>query len=135
MQQHAFDRYSKRVYSYIVKQLFNQLIMLSEREIKKNRKVFSETDKTMAASFKVLSDVNRYRIFRLLSQQPEISISNIARILDISLPLTSQHIRILEHANLLQKERSGKKVFPKLEYDNPFVQAVVKTIQEAMKHN
>lgn len=107
--------------------------MLSEKEIRENRKIFSESDKSMAAAFKVLSDINRYRIFRILSQQPKISVSNIARILNISLPLASQHIRVLEHARLLQKERGGKKVFPKLEYGNPFVQAVTKTIQEALK--
>lgn len=107
--------------------------MLSEKEIQKNRKIFSETDKSMAAAFKVLSEVNRYRIFRILAQQPKISISSIAKILDISLPLASQHVKVLERADLLQKERGGKKVYPKLEYGNPFVQAVVKTIQEVLK--
>lgn len=108
--------------------------MLSEKEIRKNRKLFSETDKSMAAAFKVLSDVNRYRIFRILAEQPKLSVGNIARILDISLPLASQHLRVLAHANLLQKERDGKKIFPKLEYGNPFVQAVVKTIQQVLKN-
>ncbi len=107
--------------------------MLSEKEIQKNRTIFSETDKSMAASFKVLSDVNRYRIFRILAQQPKLSVSNIARILNISLPLTSQHLKILTHANLLQKERAGKKIFPKLEHGNPFVQAIVKTIELTLK--
>ena len=107
--------------------------MLSEKEIQRNRRILSESDKSMAAAFKVLSDVNRYRIFRILAQQPKISISGIAKILDISLPLASQHIKILVHANILQKERGGKKIFPKLEYSNPFVQAVVKTIEEAIK--
>lgn len=107
--------------------------MLSEKEIENNRTIFSETDKHMAAAFKVLSDVNRYRIFRILAQQPKISVSDIARILNISLPLASQHLKVLTNANILQKERDGKKVFPKLEQGNPFVQAVVKTIQEALK--
>lgn len=107
--------------------------MLSKKEIQANRRIFSETDKSMAAAFKVLSDVNRYRIFRILAEQPKISVSNIAKILGISLPLASQHIKILTHAKLIEKEREGKKVFPKLEYDNPFVRAVVNTIQEALK--
>lgn len=103
--------------------------MLTKKEIQKNRKIFSETDKTMAATFKVLSDVNRYRIFRILVEQPTLSVSSIAQILEISLPLASQHIRILEHANLLQKERKGKKIFPKLQESNPFVQAAIKAIK------
>lgn len=104
--------------------------MLSQKAILKNRKVFSKIDKSMAAAFKVLSDVNRYRIFRLLVEQPELTVGDIAHILKISLPLASQHIKILEHANLLQKERAGKKIFPKLKHGNPFVQAVITTIKQ-----
>jgi len=107
--------------------------MISQKEIQKKRKIFSETDKKIATAFKVLSDVNRYRIFRILAEQPKFSISDIARILDISLPLASQHLKILMHANLLQKEKEGKKVLPKLEHGNPFVQVVAKTIEQASK--
>lgn len=103
--------------------------MLSEKEILDNRKIFSEYDVSMAAVFKVLSDVNRYRMFRILVQQPKLTISDIARILDISLPLASQHLKVLTSANLLQKKKEGKKVFPKLEHGNPLVKAVVKTIK------
>lgn len=106
--------------------------MLSQKDILKNRKVFSKIDKNMAAAFKVLSDVNRYRIFRLLVEQPELTVGDIAHILKISLPLASQHIKILEHANLLQKERAGKKIFPKLKHGNPFVQAVITTIKQTL---
>jgi len=107
--------------------------MLSEKEVLKNRKIFKETDKSMAGAFKVLSDVNRYRMFRILLKQPQLSISNIAQILDISLSLASQHLKILTHANLIQKERKGKKVFPKLEQNSPIVKLVAKTIQQAEK--
>ncbi|KKQ70875.1 MAG: ArsR family transcriptional regulator [Candidatus Peregrinibacteria bacterium GW2011_GWC2_39_14] len=107
--------------------------MLTEKELKKNREIFNESDKSMAEAFKVLSDVNRYRMFRVLAQQPKLTISDIARILGISLPLASQHLKVLTMANLLQKERDGKKVFPKLEHGNPFVQAVVKTIKEVIE--
>jgi len=55
--------------------------------------------------------------------------------LEISLPLASQHIKILTQANLIKKERDGKKVFPKLEYNNPFVRTIVKTIQLAVTLN
>ncbi len=107
--------------------------MIRAKDIEKKRKIFSESDTSMVAGFKVLSDINRYRIFRILAEQPRLSVSNIAKILDISLPLASQHIKVLTHAKLLQKEREGKKVFPKLEHTNPFVQAIVATIQQVLK--
>lgn len=107
--------------------------MLTQKEIQKNRKILSDTDKKMAAAFKVLSDVNRYRMFRILAEQPKLSVSSIAKVLGISLPLASQHIKILVQANLLQKERQGKKVFPVLDQDNPLVAVVIKTIKRVKK--
>lgn len=108
--------------------------MLDKKEILKKRKMFSETDKSMAAAFKVLSDVNRYRIFRILAEHEKLAVSDIAKILDISLPLASQHLRVLTHAHIVQKERDGKNIFPKIEHGNPFVQALVETIQQALKN-
>lgn len=107
--------------------------MLNEKEIQKNLKILSDTDKSMAATFKVLSDVNRYRIFRILVEQPKLSVSAIAQILDISLPLASQHLKILVQANLLQKMKDGKQVFPTIVQGNPFVPAILKTIKHAYK--
>ncbi len=109
------------------------MTILTKKEILENRRIFSETDKIMAATFKTFSDVNRYRIFRILAEQPELAVSSIAEILDISLPLASQHIKILAHANLLKKERTGKKVLTKLEHNNPFVKAMVKIIKQALR--
>jgi DNA-binding transcriptional ArsR family regulator len=109
------------------------MIKITEKEIKENRKLFSEVDKKMAIAFKALSDVNRYRIFRISAEHPKLTVSDISRILNISLPLASQHIKILAQANLLQKERSGKIVFTKLEHDNPFVKVVIKTIKQTVK--
>lgn len=107
--------------------------MITQKEILKSRKIFTETDQDMARVFKALSEVNRFRIFRILAEQPLLSVGNIASILNISLPLTSQHIRVLAHANLIQKERAGKKVVPRLKNNNPFVQTIVKTIQKTIE--
>lgn len=107
--------------------------MPSDKEIQKNRKILNETDKSMAMVFKVLGDVNRYRIFRILVEQPKLTVGGIAYILNISIPLASQHIKILVHTNLLQKERTGKKVYPKIEHSNPFVKTVIKAIKQTLK--
>ena len=107
--------------------------MLSKKEIQKGRRILTAADKSMAATFNVLGDVNRYRIFRVLVEQPKLSVSAIAEILDISLPLTSQHVKILVQTNLLQKVRDGKRIFPKIKQDNPFVPAILKTIKLAYK--
>ena len=60
-------------------------------------------------------------------------VSDIAQILEISLPLASQHIKILTQSNLLQKERDGKRVFTKLDQTNPFVKAIVRVIEQTQE--
>ncbi|MEK7643783.1 MAG: metalloregulator ArsR/SmtB family transcription factor [Patescibacteria group bacterium] len=109
--------------------------MLSKEEIKKNRDRFNGEDKSTVATFKALSDINRYRIFRILIDYPKLTIGDIAQILDISLPLASQHLKILVLNNLIQKERSGKRILTRLERKNPFVQAIIKAIKIILKLN
>lgn len=106
---------------------------MNEKSIQKNILIIRAMDEKMAATFKVLSDVNRYRIFRILVERPKLSVSDIAKLLNISLPLASQHLKILVHSNLIQKKKNGKSVFPALVQDNPFVPAILKTIKHAYK--
>lgn len=78
--------------------------------------------------FKILGDTNRYRIFEMLGKEPQLTVSDIAKVLKISTPLASQHLKILEHGRLLQKEKRGQKVYYKLGTDNRIAQAITKTI-------
>lgn len=107
--------------------------MLTDAEIRSNRKILNETDRDLAATFKALGDMTRLRIFRLLTNEPDMSVSTIAKILHISSPLTSQHIKVLVNARLVEKQRTGKKIFPKLDLHNPVVRELVRTIKRSMK--
>ncbi len=103
--------------------------MIDQKEIQKNRKRFSEKDLSISALFKILSDTNRYRIFILLIGSPQFSVGTIAKILDISLPLTSQHIRLMVHAHVVKKTRDGRKICIKLERRNPLLTTLIKALQ------
>jgi DNA-binding transcriptional ArsR family regulator len=106
--------------------------MLTEREIRSKRKLLNETDRLLASTLKALGDVTRLRIFRLLTDHPEISVGTIAKILHVSTPLASQHIKILVHARLLKKSRTGKKIFSQLNRSNPLALEMIKAIQRSM---
>ena len=43
--------------------------------------------------------------------KPQMSVSTIAKILHISNPLTPQHIKVLVHARLVEKQRTGKRFY------------------------
>jgi DNA-binding transcriptional ArsR family regulator len=99
--------------------------MLTKKEIEKNRQFFNESDRHFAAALKALGDINRFRIFRMLIIHRRISIGTIAKVLRISLPLTSLHAKVLVNAMLLVKSRSGKKIFLSVDRRNPLVRALV----------
>lgn len=100
--------------------------MLTEKQILKIRKKFNGTNQREI--FKILGDTNRYRIFEMLGKQTKISVSDIAKVLEISLPLASQHLKILEQHNLLIKEKEGQKVFYKLKSDNKIAGSISRAV-------
>lgn len=107
--------------------------MLSQHEIQKNRRSLRTHDRGHAAAFKSLGEINRFRIFKILAVAPMISVSAVANILGISVPLTSQHVKSLEAAQLLTKVRSGKVVYLRLNHGNPFVEEVVRSMRRGLK--
>lgn len=100
--------------------------MLTDKQILKIQKNFNGTQQREI--FKILGDTNRYRIFETLNKHPKLTVSDLAKILKISIPLSSQHLKILVQAKILEKEKSGQKVFFKLRADNQLAQSIVKGI-------
>ncbi|MFA5991631.1 MAG: metalloregulator ArsR/SmtB family transcription factor [Candidatus Doudnabacteria bacterium] len=96
--------------------------MLTDKQITKIRKAFNGTDQRVI--FKILGDTNRYRIFEMLGKELQLTVSDIAKVLKISIPLASQHLKILEHGNMLEKEKQGQKVYYKLKADNRIAKSI-----------
>jgi len=100
--------------------------MLTGKQITKIRKAFNGTDQRVI--FKILGDTNRYRIFEMLGNEPRLSVSDMAKVLQISIPLASQHLKILEQGDMLVKEKLGQKVFYKLKTNNRIAHSITKEI-------
>lgn len=63
-------------------------------------------DAALDAVFSALSDRTRRRILARLSQRPA-TVGELAAPFSMSLPAVSKHIRVLERAGLLRRERDG----------------------------
>ena len=61
---------------------------------------------SLDAVFSALADPTRRRIVRRLARKPA-TVGELAAPFAISLPAVSKHIRILERAGLLRRERDG----------------------------
>lgn len=105
--------------------------MLDSNELKKIRKTFNDAKESLLVdSFKAIGDNNRHRIFKLLSTCGKMSASDIAAALKMSRPLTSQHLKIMEQAQLLNKIKIGLHRFYQLNEKNSLVRTLSKTIKK-----
>lgn len=103
--------------------------MLSTKEIAKVRKYLGARDEDLAELFKVLSEPNRCKMFRAIAKHDRLAVSDTSNILGISLPLASQHLKVLLQGGLLVKTKQAQAVYYSLNKQNPVVQSILKTIQ------
>jgi len=64
---------------------------------------------SLSQTFAALSDKNRQKILDTLKKR-EMSVSEIATYLNITLPTLSHHLDILKRANLVSSRRDGQKI-------------------------
>jgi DNA-binding transcriptional ArsR family regulator len=62
----------------------------------------------VSAVFAALADPTRRRIVQRLSQQGERRVTALAKPFRISLPAISRHLRVLENARLITRQRHGR---------------------------
>jgi len=75
---------------------------------------------------KALSDVNRVRIMKLLEGR-SLCVCEIREVLGLAQPTVSSHMKILEDAGLVSKERQGTWMIysQNQETDSPYVQTML----------
>ena len=77
-----------------------------------------------------LSEPNRCLIFRALASRPSTSVSDIAHVVGISVPLASRHLKILYQTDLITREKTGKHVHYAVSTEDPLVSALKKAIEK-----
>ncbi|MCK5334485.1 MAG: winged helix-turn-helix transcriptional regulator [Candidatus Aenigmarchaeota archaeon] len=72
-----------------------------------------EIVKKMAECFKALGDPTRLMIIKLLASNMEdkICVVELAKMLDVTQPAASQHIKILRNVGLLEPKKEGYHVY------------------------
>lgn len=64
-------------------------------------------EEQLDAVFSALGDATRRAILTRLADRPR-TVTELARPFDMSLPAVSKHVRVLEDAGLIQKQRDGR---------------------------
>lgn len=104
--------------------------MLTETQLNAVKKKVEPAQEELALcdAFRILGDWNRYRMMKTLLEVKELCVSDLSKIVGVSMSATSQHLRILEMSGLVESERMGQTICYKPLVNNPKVKAVIKLI-------
>lgn len=103
--------------------------MLNEQEIIKIKKILNGKEDKLSAAFSALGDPKRCRIFRLFLKRAGFCVSDISKIINISLPSASQHLKILEVNGLILKEKKGREKYYFLNNKDLLIKAIIKVVK------
>jgi ArsR family transcriptional regulator len=94
------------------------VVSVDEREATslESDRQFMEDWRDLKMMTKALSGVARLTIVYHLARQPEISVTDLTAMLNISQPLVSWHLRKLRRAGLIQTRRTGRQVYCSLNH-------------------
>lgn len=98
--------------------------MLTTTQITKNRSKLNSHNNRLEFVFQILGDKTRLKLFKLLAQKQELCVSEIAKVLDVSVSAVSQHFHLFEVNGLVDKKRMGQKICYELNLNDPLVQAI-----------
>ena len=99
--------------------------MLEPSQISKIKETLKEQNTSLVDVFSLLGDKNRFLIIKLLIEQGEMCVTDLANVLDISVSAVSQHLRILEMSRMVEGERMGQMMCYKSKIDDPNVRKII----------
>ena len=102
--------------------------MLSQEQIDRLREKIGSDDE-LPYIFHALSDAGRWRIFLLLADNDDLCVTDIANILNTSVPAASQQLKVMEMTGLVIRERDGQMICYKMKRENPLVRTVLKMVR------
>lgn len=98
--------------------------MLTPARIRSARRRLWQEPSHLPRLFGTLGDLSRYRIVLLLLREREVCATDVARVLEISVPAASQQLRLLELAGLVERERMGRMMCCRIRTAHPFVRSL-----------
>lgn len=101
--------------------------MLTPHEAEKVKKHLHGSE-DMTPVFSALAEQTRCNIFRALIAHKKLCVSDVVRILGISMSSSSQHLKNLEINGLVTRSREGREIYFSPNMRNPVVGAIAKVV-------
>lgn len=87
--------------------------------LKINRETSSDLSEELEDLFKALGNINRILLVHYLASQRnnKVSVSEMAKIMGLTQPAASQHLRILKTAQILRAKKEGNHIYYTFNYN------------------
>ncbi|PIP61824.1 transcriptional regulator [Candidatus Roizmanbacteria bacterium CG22_combo_CG10-13_8_21_14_all_38_20] len=99
--------------------------MLKSSQISKIKESLKTQNISLVNAFSLLGDKNRFLIIKLLIEQGEMCVTDLANVLDISVSAVSQHLRILEMSRMIEGEKMGQMICYKPKIDDLRIKKII----------
>ncbi|NCN24638.1 winged helix-turn-helix transcriptional regulator [Candidatus Berkelbacteria bacterium] len=100
--------------------------MLEPTQISKIKETLKKNPAlSLVGLFSLLGDKNRFLIIKILIEQGEMCVTDLAKVLDISISAVSQHLRILEMSRMIEGEKMGQMMCYKPKIDDPQIKKII----------
>jgi len=99
--------------------------MLEPSQISKIKESLKTQNISLVDVFSLLGDKNRFLIIKLLIEQGEMCVTDLANVLDISVSAVSQHLRILEMSRMVEGEKMGQMMCYKPKINDPKIKNII----------
>lgn len=103
--------------------------MMTKAQITKIKVRTAKNDGQFPLVFEALGDRGRFRIFRLLMEQHDLCVTDIAAVFGITISAASQQLKILERVGLVQKMRMAQMVCYEIDNENRMVKQLTKILK------
>jgi len=98
-------------------------------ELKKN----SVKNKKLSSVFNALSDPSRLQILKILLKREDVCVSDISKVLGVSVPAASRQLSILEQSGIIEKVRNGQMICFRVAKEDKVVKSVIGTLKKVDK--
>lgn len=90
-------------------------------------------EERLVRAMQILGDQTRFKIFKLIMDNSDLCVSDMAQKLNITLSAVSQHLRHFQMAGLVDKQRTGQKICYVLKNDDELVHELVALTMKKIK--
>lgn len=100
--------------------------MLTQSQVQKISGTLEADRQEMLMMFGALSDEGRMCVFELLIKHEGLCVTDIARIIGVSVPAASQQLKVMELSGLVKRDREGQMICYCIARDKKLVRQIMR---------